>query len=247
MTRIGSVLHLVATAIFVISGLMFALLAKDTVITDAARLAAPILPLSPPTSVSIPRLYLNPDNLLMWMLLIAVWLMVLLDAVGQWIDPSEKEPDRMRGTRAFPMTRMGLLLAASLPLLIDRPLFLMLATVACAIVATIGARNHSGHNRPAIGFFAGWATALASASLAQFASNRFGLPLQAISAMAILPAAAFGMVAQMWIGSSVGYSIALIWAFCGLAISTMGANPVIAMAAILGISAMATVLVRAAS
>ena len=44
-----------------------------------------------------------------------------------------------------------------------------------------------------------------------------------------------------------GYSVALIWAFCGLAISTMGSDPMIALAAIIGISAMATVLIRAAS
>ena len=51
----------------------------------------------------------------------------------------------------------------------------------------------------------------------------------------------------MWIGPSVGYSVALIWAFCGLALSTMGSDPMIALAAIIGISAMATVLIRAAS
>ena len=78
-------------------------------------------------------------------------------------------------------------------------------------------------------------------------ARRTGLSAQVVSAVAILPAAALGMAAQMWIGPSVGYSVALIWAFCGLAISTMGSDPMIALAAIIGISAMATVLIRAAS
>ena len=71
--------------------------------------------------------------------------------------------------------------------------------------------------------------------------------MQALAALAILPGAAIGMAAQLWIGPSIGYSAALIWAFCGLAVTTMGSDPMIALAAILGISGMAAVLVRAAS
>ena len=124
---------------------------------------------------------------------------------------------------------------------------LTLASVAGAVAATVGARRAAGRHRPAIGFLAGWATALASAALAELTAVQFGLSAQVVSAVAILPAAALGMAAQMWIGPSVGYSVALIWAFCGLAISTMGSDPMIALAAIIGISAMATVLIRAAS
>ena len=240
-------MHLVVAAIFVICGVIFAMQPDARIITDAARLAAPLLPPVAPTSIAIPHLYLNPDNLLMWMLLIAVWMMVMLDAVGQWIDPSDDEPIRAGRPRVWPMLLAALVLASVWPLLIDNTGVLTLASVAGAVAATVGARRAAGRHRPAIGFLAGWATALASAALAELTAVQFGLSAQIVSAVAILPAAAFGMAAQMWIGPSVGYSVALIWAFCGLAISTMGSDPMIALAAIIGISAMATVLIRAAS
>lgn len=240
-------MHLVVAAIFVICGVIFAMQPDARIITDAARLAAPLLPPVAPTSIAIPHLYLNPDNLLMWMLLIAVWMMVMLDAVGQWIDPSDDEPIRAGRPRVWPMLLGALVLASVWPLLIDNPGVLTLTSVAGAVAATVGARRAAGRHRPAIGFLAGWATALASAALAELTAVQFGLSAQVVSAVAILPAAAFGMAAQMWIGPSVGYSVALIWAFCGLAISTMGSDPMIALAAIIGISAMATVLIRAAS
>ncbi len=240
-------MHLVVAAIFVICGVIFAMQPDARIITDAARLAAPLLPPVAPTSIAIPHLYLNPDNLLMWMLLIAVWMMVMLDAVGQWIDPSDDEPIRAGRPRVWPMLLGALVLASVWPLLIDNSGVLTLASVAGAVAATVGARRAAGRHRPAIGFLAGWATALASAALAELTAVQFGLSAQIVSAVAILPAAALGMAAQMWIGPSVGYSVALIWAFCGLAISTMGSDPMIALAAIIGISAMATVLIRAAS
>src|SRR5690606_1994093 len=131
----GSVLHLLVVAIFVICGVAFAMLPDPRIISDAARLAAPLLPAVAPTSIAIPQLYLNPDNLLMWALLIAVWMMVMLDAVGQWIDPSD---DRQVGggqPRVWPVLLIGLLLGSALPFLIDNPAVLTLASVACAVFA----------------------------------------------------------------------------------------------------------------
>ncbi|WP_405403076.1 hypothetical protein [Paracoccus sp. Ld10] len=247
MKRIGSVLHLMVAAVFVICGVAFAMHPDPRIISDAARLAAPMMPSALPTGIAIPQLYLNPDNLLMWMLLIAIWLMVILDAVGQWIDPSDAEQVRAGRLRVWPMLLGALVLGAAWPSLTEHPAVLTVASITGAVAATIGARRATGRHRPMIGFFAGWATALASAALAQLAAEQFDLSAQAVSALAILPAAAFGMAAQSWIGRSVGYSAALIWAFCGLAISTMGSDPMIALAAIIGISAMATVLIRAAS
>ena len=170
------------------------------------------------------------------------------DVVHTWDTvPGMLGPIRAGRPRVWPVVMGALVMGAAWPSLIDHPAVLTLATVAGAVAATVGARRAAGRHRPAIGFLAGWATALASAALAELASERFGLSAQAVSAEAILPAAAFGTAAQMWIGPSVGYSVALIWAFCGLALSTMGSDPMIALAAIIGISAMATVLIRAAS
>lgn len=224
-----------AAAFFVIVGMAYAL-----------WIARPAL-LAQDGALSIPTLYLDPGNPLMWALLIAVWLMIVLDGAGQWIDPSDDEPIRQGRPRVWPVLTLALLSAGVWPLVLDRPLVLTVVTGLSAVCATIGTRRAAGRHRPAIGFFAGWATAMASAAIAGLAAERLGLSVQAISALAILPAAAVGIFAQSWVGPSIGYSAALIWAFCALAITTMGTDPVVALAAILGISAMATVLVRAAS
>lgn len=150
--------------------------------------------------------------------------------------------------------RIWLLFSASLlgaalwPWMFDKhPGWLTVGTAVTAAAAIAAARRAAGRQRPAVGFFAGWATAVFSAALAAFVAVRLDMPIQALAALAILPGAAIGMAAQLWIGPSIGYSAALIWALCGLAVSTMGGDPIIALAAILGISGMATVLVRAAS
>lgn len=251
MTRLGTTLQMMASVIFVIAGVAYAIWGSDPIIIDAAGGLGPLtqaLNVQPDRTVlSIPQIYLNPQNPIVWALLGTIWLMVLLDGFGQFIDPSDGPEIRADRPRVWPLSTAAMACASVWPLMLDRPLLLTATTALGAICATLGARYAAGRHRPAIGFFAGWATALTSAALAGLASERFGLPVQAVSALAILPAAAIGMAAQTWIGPSIGYSTALIWAFCGLAVTTMGSDPVIALAAILGITAMATVLVRAAS
>ncbi|QBX33719.1 hypothetical protein E4191_02530 [Paracoccus liaowanqingii] len=244
MTRLGTLLQISASVIFVIAGIAYAYGGADPLVAPSDPLIGPALP---SVVLSIPQIYLNPGNPLMWALLVTVWMMVLLDAVGQWLDPSDEPLSRAGRPRVWPLTTTAMLCAAAWPLMLDRPLLLTAATAISAICATVGARRAAGRHRPAVGFLAGWATAMTSAALAGLISDRFGLPLQAISALAILPGAAVGMAAQIWIGPSIGYSAALIWAFCALTVTTMGSDPMIALAAILGISAMAAVLVRAAS
>ncbi|WP_265499341.1 hypothetical protein [Paracoccus beibuensis] len=231
--------------IFVIAGIGHAI----PVTHDSARLSGPLLPPPPQITISapgqIPELYLDPVNIVMWALLASIWAMVLLDAAGQFIDPSDDIVERGDLPRIWPLMSIAVLAATALPWLLRNPFLLTAVAALGALCAIIAAGRAAGHHRPAIGFLAGWSTAVFSATLAGLAADK--LPIQALSALAILPGAAIGMVAQIWIGSSVGYSLALIWAFCGLAVTTMGSDPMIALAAILGISGMATVLVRAAS
>lgn len=254
MVRVGNLVQTAATAIFVIAGLRFAWRPHAPVLDDlaSARLAGPLLPPPPQiqaaSAASIPQLYLDPVNVLMWSLLATVLIMVLLDAAGQWIDFSDDHTLRAGRGRIWPLFSAALFSAALWPwMFTEHSGWLMLGTAVTAGTAVVAARRAAGRQRPAIGFFAGWATALLSASLAGFAAARLALPVQALAALAILPGAAIGMAAQLWIGPSIGYSAALIWAFCGLAVTTMGSDPMIALAAILGISGMAAVLVRAAS
>lgn len=252
MTRIGDILHGGAAAIFVIAGLAYA--TSDGVsprsVMDHAQIVEPLFPTTGQIerlgAVAISQLYLRPINLLMWSLLLAVYALVTLDAVGQWIDPTERRGDSIPVIR--PLLLLTLLASAAAPWIFQTEPLGLAALMALATAAgVVAARRAAGRQRPAIGFLAGWTTAVTSAALAALVGTRFAMPIEWVAALAILPATAVGMAAQMWIGQSIGYSAALIWAFCALAVTTMGSDPTIALSAILGIAGMASVLVRAAS
>ncbi|WP_410216987.1 hypothetical protein [Paracoccus sp. (in: a-proteobacteria)] len=250
MTRLGILLQTLASAIFVMAGLRFS--TRPVTSSQPVHEFGPLLPLplqpDPNRVMAIPHLYLDPSNWLMWSLLLTIWTLVLLDAAGQWIDPTDKEPARNGRSLIWPTFSLAMVGAALGPwLFAHRPGWLVIGSALTAAIAILAARQGAGRQRPAIGFFAGWATAVFSAALAGLAAATLSLPVQALSALAILPGAAIGMAAQVWIGPSIGYSTALIWAFCGIAVTTMGSDPMIALAAIIGIAGMAAVLVRAAS
>jgi hypothetical protein len=254
MTRTGPLIQLLTSMILVISGVLFAShsVQMPMLSLGAPRLSGPILP--PPLQIDleaatrIPQMYLDPLNILMWGLLVALWAMLLLDGIGQVVEPGENSAARQVNGAVWPFFSAAMLMGAIWPWLLDAaPELMLLGSAATAGLAIAAARRSAGRNRPAISFFAGWTTAVFSAALAGFGSARFGLPVQALSALAILPGAAIGMAAQMWIGPSIGYCSAMIWAFCAFTITTMGSDPVVALAAVLGISAMAAVLVRAAT
>lgn len=254
MNRPGSIIQLLSSMLLVVSGAVFATRAGrlPMLTLDVPSLSGPILP--PPLRIDhdvammIPQMYLDPVNLLTWGLLAAMWSMLLLDNLGQILEPSETSSARQLHGAVWPFLSAAALFAAVWPWAFDNtPELILLGSGATAGLSVMAARRTAGRNRPAISFFAGWATAVFSAALAGFASARLGLPVQALSALAILPGAAIGMAAQLWIGPSIGYCSAMIWAFCAFTITTMGSDPIVALAAVLGISAMATVLVRAAT
>ena len=254
MQRIGPIIQLAFSMILVVSGLAFTDKAAPLplLVLDSPRSSGPLLPpplqIDPDVALIIPQMYLDPVNILMWGLLIVVWGVLLLDGVGQIIDPSDNSEARQFHGPIWPLISAAMAVAAAWPWVFGHtPELMLIGTGTTTVLATAAARRSAGRDRPAISFFAGWTTAVFSAALAGYASARFGLPVQALSALAILPGAAIGMAAQMWIGPSIGYCSAMIWAFCAFAITTMGSDPVVALAAVLGISAMATVLVRAAS
>lgn len=245
-------MHAVAAAGFVAAGIGFAFSSdlSPQVIRDSAQHFGPLQPnggqIGRLGAIAISRLYLQPINFLMWSLLAAVWITVALDVVGQWIDPTEQR--RSAGPRVRKLVLVALVAAAAAPWLFPRaPLGLAAMMALASGSAVIAAHRAAGRQRPAIGFLAGWLTAVTSAAMAALVGTQFEMPMEWVAALAILPATAFGMAAQMWIGQSIGYSAALIWAFCALAITTMSSDPTIALAAILGIAGMASVLVRAAS
>ncbi|AUH33729.1 hypothetical protein CUV01_10305 [Paracoccus tegillarcae] len=124
-----------------------------------------------------------------------------------------------------------------------------LAMLSLALAAAIrGQRDGPAiRRRQTVGFFGGWATAVTYAAFASLLNNYLGIPAIAATVTAMLLCASAGVITQLRLGGVFSYSVAVIWSLVGLALVTMSADATIAMVAIIGISAMAIVLVRAAS
>lgn len=248
MARAADILYLGSVTIFVASGISLATLGRPAIqIAAPSLLNAPGLDLfahgiAKPVA-SLPQLYIQPQNPLMWALLITLWALLLLDGVGEFLDPAD------HGTRPawHPLT-LALAVGAVWPWLVG--LHKPLATMGALLMLTAalsGAIRARGQRRPAPAFLAGWSLALGTATLATLIGAPLSLTTPQTAILAILPGAVIGMIAQERLDGSLGFSLAMIWAFCAVAISTMGSSPGVALAAIIGISGMGVVLVRAAT
>ena len=247
MARVAEILYLGSTTIFVASSAVLATLGRP-----AVQIAAPILPqtsgllnLAPILPVStLPQLYVQPQNLLMWALLIVLWSLLLADAIVQFLAPT----DRNRQHPAWLPLSLALLGGAIWPWLVGvhKPMATLgaLLMLTAALSGAIRARNQ---HRPATAFLAGWSLALGTATVATLIGAPMSLTTPQTAILAILPGAVIGMIAQERLDGSLAFSLAMIWAFCAIAISTMGSSPGVALAAIIGISGMGVVLVRAAT
>lgn len=248
MARAADIIYLGSATAFVASGLALAMLGRPAVQIVAPSLVPmpghdpfgidPAIPVA-----TLPQLYVQPQNPLMWALLIALWVLLLLDGIGQYLDPSDDGP--------YPAWRplsLALIGGAAWPWLVGvhKPL----ATLGALLMLTAalsGAIRARGQRRPAPAFLAGWSLALGTATVATLIGAPLALTTPQTAILAILPGAVIGMIAQERLGRSLGFSLAMIWAFCAVAISTMASNPGVALAAIIGISGMGVVLVRAAT
>jgi small basic protein len=256
MIKFGHIAQAASTVIFVGSSLGFALHTRPQALlreldspVATLTLLSPTLP-GPQSALILPQLYLAPENPVMWALLIVLWGLLAQDVVGQILDPSDNYTLAAITTHhaIWPYLSLALICGAVWPWMVASDalpvvlgaLFMMGATV----IAAVRARKQL---RPAIGFLAGWSTAICVAAVAAWIATELNLSMPMAAALMILPGAMIGTAAQDSIGQSIAYSAALIWAFFAIAVTTMGTSPITALAAIFGITAMAIVLIRAAS
>lgn len=185
-------------------------------------------------------LFLHPSGVVMWMLLLSLLLLLAQDAVGQFLD--------VTNTPGGAPLVLSLIASSIWPwLLREAPLLAAFLAMVAMVAALRAAAESAGKLRPATGFLAGWSIAVATAILAGLIGAEIGLTLQQAAIAAMLPAALIGMGWQARIGGAFSYSAALIWAFCGVAASTMASDPSVAVAAIIGTTGMTVALIRAAS
>ena len=297
MERISAIFASLAVMLFIISSLMFAvspqtapmalpMTAASTQLAAMTSLVMPGLTDAPAVgTLDLHSLFLRPDNAILWILLIAVWVALAAHALGvlqrqRLTDRAGAAAERARPVASglaadepgpptaheiaaqhrvdnapsehAPLT-LALIIGAIWPWIIrDHPAlgFVMaMAMLSLALTSAIrGQRDGNLIRRvQSVGMFTGWATAVTYAAFATLLNNHLGISAVAATVAAMLLCAVAGVTIQLRLSGIFSYSVAIIWSLVGLALATMSSDATIAMVAIIGISAMAIVLVRAAS
>ncbi|MBB1492870.1 hypothetical protein H5395_15345 [Paracoccus sp. MC1854] len=182
----------------------------------------------------------QPANVILWGLMIAAVAAAFLHVLG-----------RLQERFGPPLPRainLGLLCAATWPWIVNLlPLAgILLAGLACILVVR-GIDNHPAPARGMglfpIAFLAGWLLMTTCSSLSLLI-HYMGIGLERSILLGLLVAALSAVWLQLKIDSFPTFSLAVIWAMIGLASGTVGYSITIATACVLGISALAVVLVR---
>lgn len=185
----------------------------------------------------------QPGNPVLWTLLAAVVIATGLHLISRL---HRREPQVREGALA-----LGLLCGAVWPWVLNPiPLAgLALAVASCLLLVGGIMPGPRGRPPPAvddlpIAFVAGWMLMAATSALGMYVHHRLGLELERSVLIGLLPAALLGAWFQLRMEGGVTYSLALIWGMIGFAAATAGSSITIATACVLGISALAVVVVR---
>ena len=245
--NLQAVIEAFTAGLFAISAMLTALrtvTAWDDLYTDPLTFDRPIMGRMAlqggGSDVNLLGTMAQPTNLILWALLIAAVTGAILHLVG-----------RLQERFGPPLPtgiNLGLLCAAGAPWLINSvPLAgLGLEALACALLV-YGIKTHGEPGRGLglfpIAFLCGWLVMAACSSLSLL-TYYMGLGLERAILLGLLAAALASVWVQLRIDRFPSFSLAVIWGMIGLAAETAGFSITIATACVLGISALAVVLVR---
>jgi len=193
-----------------------------------------------PGGINLLGVLAQPNNVILWALLIAAIVAAILHVVGRL-------QDRF-GPPLPTAINLGLICATASPWVINTvPVAgLALGVLACAAMVhgiLIHGKPARGVGLHPIAFLTGWLVMSASASLSLLIYH-MGLGLERAVLLGLLVAALAAVRVQLTIERFPSFSLAAIWAMIGFAAETAGYSITIATACVLGISALAVVLVR---
>ncbi|MBK4214662.1 hypothetical protein JJJ17_01840 [Paracoccus caeni] len=239
--------YIASVAGFLASGMLYVGAAPGggvvTKIAETETLLLSTAQANPTQTTDLPELFLQPDNAVSWMLLIVLWGLLLLDAADRLLQPE----DQRSRPELLPLC-VALIVGAIWPWIYRTNVpVAVLGAILMVTSALAAAMRDASTRRPAVGFFAGWSTGLGLVTATALIAGRLELTIVQAAIAVILLGAAIGIVAQYRLDHRVSYSVAVIWVFCGLAVATMGGSMAVALAAILAISGMSVMLIRAAS
>lgn len=244
---------LLATLVFVASGIVFALqpIAHGSFGGDPAlqRLVDPVsvyMNQSQGRGTSLLALFLQPRHAALWLLLIAVWVSVIAHAVLTM----QRDSGNARGFAADQFPLIGtLLIGAIWPWMIgSHPSVGVLGSVSMLIGLLIlavrgAARGRRIHDSPMIGVFGAWVTIVTFSAFGMLMVEG-GASVILAATLVLLMACAAGGVLQLQTQGSGAYTITLIFAFLGIAAAMLETSPMVSIAAVMAIAAMTFVLVQ---
>ncbi len=245
-----------AVLFFVISAVVYAVtplqpigLPEPVMMTTQAGLL-PMITLSPPLpALGAVDAFLRPHGLPLTLMLITVLLMMLAYLWRCWRQARQEVAPNINHV---PLA-LALGLAAAWPwVALNWPLsgrLLCGAMLALALLALFVQRRRSSDRIQiaAVAIFAGWATALCFWGLGNFVATIPGLNSSEGAMIGILAIAALTTAVQMRMGRRSAYAVAVIWGLAGIAVLELDSDLKVAMAAILGIAAISTAVVRTTS
>lgn len=217
--------------------------------TDRAMMDADELyfapPIAPPghSDHNLLGLVSQPSNAVLWALLAVVVIAVGVHTISRIRRPV---PSRREW-----LDTLGLMLGAAWPWAVNPAPAVGLALAALSVMLLAGGMTRDGRtSTPAAGgdlpiaFVTGWLLVAGSSALGTYLHLRLGFGLERAMLTGLLLTALLGAWLQLKMDSGASFSLAIIWAMIGFAAATAGSSITIATACVLGISALAVVLVR---
>ena len=249
MDRTINKFYILCVAAFVVSGQVYALFSDRVLFVGAiSPTSAYIFDAMPDAQITmraadLPRLFLQPQNPLVWVLLFVLWGLLVLDIFTQINATRTPADDR----EAIPLY-IALLAGALCPWLFEISIALAALCALLMVTAAIAAaRRVVNDRRTAVYFFAGWSTALGVVAAVGLIGGQLNLSIIQAAILVLIVGMIVGIFTQFQLQNRISYSIAVIWVFCGLALATTSASLLVALIAILAISGMAITMIFAAS
>lgn len=282
MTRLGTALVLAAVTIFVTSLLVFATAPPRAGMSvegpPLAQMPVVNATLPPEPARTIPRwgtgpltqMYLRPDNIAMWSLLLALCGALVLYAAGVLWTQAAVEGHRLRPRSPRVevdrrLHRLDNTVDEQLPLLVAlvagaiwpwaaavsplAGLAVAVLTMSAALVAATRGQR-SGRVRaknPAVSFLAGWATMAFYLQLADLGADLLPVGPVVWTIAALVMGSIAAAFLQLQLGRAAAYTVAVIWALVGIAGAMIGGAMAVTVTTVICIAALAFMLVRAAT
>ena len=237
MSRVLNIILSLTALALIASQMAFALRPRSGMLSFA-KLGA----MDASEGVGLATIYLRPQHPAMWIMAAVLWISLGLIAL--------KPPHRNAGAPVSDVLLLtGALLAAAVwPwLALGQPLagFLMAVMMLLGSI-TISREGADGRlaRDPLIGIIAGWATVVTFAAFASFLTGRMGILTELSSLVSLLLLCSVAVAVQLRMSGNPAYTVTIMFALLATAATLLDQSPLLAVIAVLGLSALTFLLVR---